>query len=84
MPAVLGLHAPGHPTGGVEQLDAGWLHLTRARNLFVGGLTATGPSHKSWASLQAGTLTLYEEKVRGEARVKTTLSLNRLGIELTA
>ena len=55
---------------------AGWLHLTRARNLFVGGLTATGPSHKSWANLEGGALTLYEERVRGEARVKTVLSLD--------
>ena len=44
----------------------GWLHLTRAKLLFVGGLTAVGPSHKCWANLSEGTLSLYEEVVRGE------------------
>ena len=54
---------------------AGWMHVTRARNLFIGGLTAAGPSYKCWAVLQGNTLTLYEEHMRGEKRVKTPLSL---------
>ena len=41
----------------------------------IGGLTAAGPSYKCWAVLQGNTLTLYEEHMRGEKRVKTPLSL---------
>ena len=55
---------------------AGWLHVTRARNLFIGGLTAAGPSYKCWAVVQGNTLTLYEERVRGEKRVQTKLKLD--------
>lgn len=82
--------------------------MTRARNLFIGGLTAAGPSYKCWAVrpariqsttrlvlcdhyrflalmcpvvcawqvLQGNAFTLYEERVRGEKRVKTVLTLN--------
>lgn len=54
---------------------AGWLHITRARNLFIGGLTAAGPAYKCWAVLQGNNLTLYEERVRGEKRVKIPFGL---------
>ena len=45
---------------------AGWLHVTRATLKFVGGLTASGPSHKCWGVLQGTSITLYEEQVRGQ------------------
>ncbi len=55
---------------------AGWLHLTRAKLLFIGGLTASGPSHKCWANMNDGVLTLYEETVRGEKRTALELPLD--------
>jgi len=54
---------------------SGWLHMTRAKLLFIGGLTASAPSHKSWANLDDGKLTLFEETVRGEKRTALELSL---------
>ena len=55
---------------------SGWVHMTPAKQLFVGGLTAAGPSHKCWGCLQHGVLMLYEETVRGEKRTKKEFPLD--------
>ena len=81
MAYTVGIARPPPPKDEMDELPvddhAGWLHVTRAKLLFVGGLTASGPSRKCWANLSMidGTITLYEEVVRGSKREVVTLPL---------
>jgi len=58
-----------------EGEHSGWVQMQQAKFLFIGGLTASSPVHKTWAAIVDGQLLLYVEKVRGQPLSKMEFHL---------